>query len=650
MNRRIILKRFFVLLLTCFSLVSAQTYVELILDASGSMWNKLSDDRYRIVAAKDVLTQFIGGLPEGDLNVGLRVYGSQIAALEEGSCEDSQLFVPMNGVDKAALSQTVQDATALGATPIALSLLAAADDFPSTAERRLIILVTDGEESCGGDLQAVAEDLRNRGFDIDIRIIGFDLDDRAIQSFEGVGSFENAESAQELAQALETAVEDVVEETVVMDTCDAPASITVAESVEASYTFSVSFEGPEGRISLHPIGGDGYSALDTALSLKGSPASLLAPSEAGAYELRYIASVGNCVIARTNLTVTPIQASISAATQVEAGFAFPIEISGPEGIIAIFTTDMQNGAYNDLSYYFTKWDAPATLTAPTEAGTYEIRYLDENRGTVATTQISVLPSNAMLSAPEQVEAGFEFPLEFSGPEGIIAIYTTDMQNAQYNDLSYYFTKWDRPAALTAPTEAGTYELRYIDESQGTLATQMLEVLASTAMLIVPAQVEAGYPVIFEFTGPEGIIAIYNVDSPNRNYNDIDYYFTKWDRDPSSVFAPTEAGIYELRYIDDSQGTLATTAIEILQSAATISAPTEITAGTEFALEITGPEGIVAMFEPTSQNGRYNDLAYFFTKWGNDRHVLTAPEAPGTYEIRYLDDHKGTLVSQSITVK
>jgi len=62
------MKKWLVCFIFCFfALGQTQTYVELILDASGSMWNKLDDDRYRIVAAKDVLTQFIGGLPDTDL-------------------------------------------------------------------------------------------------------------------------------------------------------------------------------------------------------------------------------------------------------------------------------------------------------------------------------------------------------------------------------------------------------------------------------------------------------------------------------------------------------------------------------------------------------------------------------------------------------
>ena len=559
----------------------------------------------------------------------------------------------MNGVDKAALSQTVQNADALGATPIAKSLLAAADDFPATAERRLIVLVTDGEESCGGDLQVVARDLRNRGFEIDIRIIGFDLDNKAIQSFEGIGTFENAENAAALAQALETAVQDVVAEVpVVKNDCDVAANIITSESVEASHPFNLDFEGPEGRISLHPAGGDQFSSLDMTLTLNGNPAELLAPSEAGDYEIRYTATSGNCVIASTPLAVTPVQASLSARAQVEAGFAFPFEFSGPEGVIAIFKPDdASNNNYSEFSYHFTRWDPPANLTAPTEAGSYEIRYLDNNRAAVAETQLEVLASAASLAIPEQVEAGFEFVIEFSGPEGIVAIYKPDdTNNGNYNDFSYYFTRWDPPSTLTAPAEAGTYEVRYIDENRGTLSTVSLIVLPSAATLSTTAQVEAGYPIVFEAAGPEGIVAIYNPEAPSRDYNEISYYFTKWNNNPSTLTAPTEAGTYELRYIDDSKGTLVTAPIEILASTATINAPAEISAGTAFTPEISGPEGIVAIFEAGSQNRDYNNISYYFTKWDARRSVLTAPETPGTYEIRYLDGHQGTLVSHLFTVR
>lgn len=60
--------------------------VELILDCSGSMWNKPSDGRYRIDAAKEVLSQFIATAPDNpDLHIGLRLYGSKIPYRKPGA-------------------------------------------------------------------------------------------------------------------------------------------------------------------------------------------------------------------------------------------------------------------------------------------------------------------------------------------------------------------------------------------------------------------------------------------------------------------------------------------------------------------------------------------------------------------------------------
>ena len=627
------------------SLSQAQTYVELILDASGSMWNKLDDGRYRIVAAKDVLTQFIGGLPDGDLNVGLRVYGSQIPALEEGACDDTELFVPLAGLDKAALSQTVQQAEAIGATPIAKSLLAAADDFPIDASRRLIILVTDGEESCGGDLQAVAEDLRSRGFEIDIRIIGFDLDAKAIESFEGIGSFENAESAQELAQALETAVQDVVTEAQ-PTACDASASLSAPASVEASYPFSIPFEGPEGRISLHPVGGDEFSALDSAFSEWGNPAELTAPGEAGSYELRYTLA-GNCLIATAELMVTPIEASLISPERIEGGYRFPIDFSGPEGRIAIFKpedSDYRN--YNNYSFYVTQWNNKELL-APSEPGSYEVRYYDSNGVLLTSNTLEVSAAQVSLTSPDTVEAGYVFVIDFSGPEGRIAIFKPeDSDYRNYNNYSFYVTQWNNKELL-APSEPGSYEVRYYDSNGVLLASNTLEVSASLASLNVPDSVEAGYTFTFEYSGPEGRIAIFKPeDTDYRNYNDYSMYVTAWNN--RELLAPSEPGMYEVRYYDDNQALLLSRSIEVLPVQASLTVPASIEAGYKFSFEYSGPEGRIAIFKPEDTDYRnYNDYSMYVTAWNNRE--LLAPGQPGMYEVRYYDENQALLVTQPLEV-
>jgi hypothetical protein len=171
------------------------------------MYEKLESGEPKIDAARTVLTDFISELPDEELNVGLRVYGATTGAMGSGACEDSQLSVVMQGVDKDALLGIVSTTNPKGATPIAYSLDQAGADFqglPSEA-RKVIVLVTDGEESCGGDLKAALETYRAQGIEIDLRIIGLGLEEKAAQSFEGVGTFQNALTADEFSTALETA-------------------------------------------------------------------------------------------------------------------------------------------------------------------------------------------------------------------------------------------------------------------------------------------------------------------------------------------------------------------------------------------------------------------------------------------------------------
>ena len=188
--------------------VLGQSYLELVIDASGSMFEQLPSGEAKIDAAKRVLTDFIGGLPETGLNVGLRIYGGTTGALDDGACTDSQLVIDIEGLDKAGLLSVTQAIEPRGGTPIAYSLEQAILDFEDLPEgRKTVVLVTDGDESCGGDLESVLSRF-NEGGELDLRIIGFGLSDRAAETFQGVGTtFENVFDADSLASALAAVTE-----------------------------------------------------------------------------------------------------------------------------------------------------------------------------------------------------------------------------------------------------------------------------------------------------------------------------------------------------------------------------------------------------------------------------------------------------------
>ena len=76
----------------------------------------------------------------------------------------------------------------------------------------MVVLVTDGEETCDGDPQAVIESLQSQGIDVTLNIVGFAIDDSDLEGqFEdwaelGGGRYFSADSQGDLSAAIEEAI------------------------------------------------------------------------------------------------------------------------------------------------------------------------------------------------------------------------------------------------------------------------------------------------------------------------------------------------------------------------------------------------------------------------------------------------------------
>ncbi len=195
--------------------------IEYVLDASGSMLEKIGGE-LKIDIAKRTLSELVDRLPRGateiELNVGLRVYGHQTIAGEtdEASCRDTALEIPVKNIEAEAIKNRVAAINARGWTPIAYSLRQAKNDFPEGPENdNIIILISDGKETCGGDPCAVARELNQAGIAVKIHVVGFDIkpDERAqlecIARAAG-GQYFDAGSAAELNRALTEVQEQVL--------------------------------------------------------------------------------------------------------------------------------------------------------------------------------------------------------------------------------------------------------------------------------------------------------------------------------------------------------------------------------------------------------------------------------------------------------
>jgi Mg-chelatase subunit ChlD len=184
--------------------------VEIVVDASGSMWGQM-DGRTKIEIAKEILDGALDWLPP-DLNLSLRAYGHR-ADRREQDCEDTELLVPPGSGNRAEIRSAIAGLQPKGQTPLGHSLAQVSNDFGDFVGERAVVLVTDGIESCGGDAPGEARALQSGGR-VPVHVIGFGLGGRADADLAGLraiadasgGRFVTAGSAAELRKALSTSV------------------------------------------------------------------------------------------------------------------------------------------------------------------------------------------------------------------------------------------------------------------------------------------------------------------------------------------------------------------------------------------------------------------------------------------------------------
>lgn len=189
------------------------TSIAMIIDASGSMQALIESSRSRIAVAKEEIIALSSEL-DPNVDASLWVYGHRLSQADPAaSCLDIEQIIPPGPPDVEAFTATVTGITAIGYTPLAMSLGMAYSSLPVDG-RSIIVLMSDGEESCGGDPCAVAAELDARNIELRIHTIGFaaDAGTRAqLQCIAEVtgGNYYEAQDTAGLRQALRAATAPV---------------------------------------------------------------------------------------------------------------------------------------------------------------------------------------------------------------------------------------------------------------------------------------------------------------------------------------------------------------------------------------------------------------------------------------------------------
>ena len=351
---------------------SPQSNLALILDGSGSMGEALpGTGKTKLAVAKEVMAELIPQIP-AELNGTLWIYAHRYPPDPKAdSCQDIEQVLPLEPVDAGAYVTKIQGIQANGWTPIADSIVAAADGLP-VGDFNSVILVSDGEETCGGDPCAVSEALKGSDAELTIHVVGYAVDDATREQLACIarvsgGSYHDATDAEGLLDALEEALAAAVVETVLRVEIVDPGERKVREQIllrEAGAEQVQSYYGtwkdnvvPAGSYDLQVLTLPNivYPALDlpegstTVVRIVLGSLSVLTPDgepvaaeyhEAGTgTDLGYWGHEGPVVLAPGTYTVSANQAT-SAPVTVQAGEATEvvlgtIQVLAPDGALQV---------------------------------------------------------------------------------------------------------------------------------------------------------------------------------------------------------------------------------------------------------------------------------------------------------------------------
>ena len=176
------------------------------LDLSGENRLTAEDPNSRIAIAQTALDDLLGNSLPAGIPIAVRAFGNIEGDL---SCR-TDLMVPLQAYDPEQVQPIVSNILPKfnANTAIAAALAQVGNDLAGTDREKVVVLLTDGEETCGGDPAAEIQKLKDQGINATINIIGFAINDDALKaSFEewaqlGGGSYFDAQDADQLTEAL----------------------------------------------------------------------------------------------------------------------------------------------------------------------------------------------------------------------------------------------------------------------------------------------------------------------------------------------------------------------------------------------------------------------------------------------------------------
>jgi len=157
------------------TLSNCSTDAMLVFDGSGSMaetgYNGL--DQPRIIAARKAMHQALPNITPFR-NLGLLTYGAGDVSIDHG-CQNVNLKLTPAYNTAGQITAELDTLIPNGDTPLTNSVEMAANVLDYKNKPGVVVLVTDGKETCGGEPCQLASRLSQEGLDFKVHVVGFQI-------------------------------------------------------------------------------------------------------------------------------------------------------------------------------------------------------------------------------------------------------------------------------------------------------------------------------------------------------------------------------------------------------------------------------------------------------------------------------------------
>ncbi len=208
---RLLIATFFFIPLCLFAQPKIKkTRILFLLDASSSMTYPWSGSNARFDIASNILLRIMDSVYSinNEIEFAVRAYGTQYPA-QLNNCIDTKLEVPFNLQNTNQIKTRLYNLKPIGSSPIAYSLKEASEHELNDAALYdySVIFITDGGESCNGDVCGVFLQLLQKKITIKPYVIGLDKNENLKNYYACLGNYIEVSEPADIEKAVNLIVD-----------------------------------------------------------------------------------------------------------------------------------------------------------------------------------------------------------------------------------------------------------------------------------------------------------------------------------------------------------------------------------------------------------------------------------------------------------